>query len=197
MVHKNRYSGSDQRFSSHSNLFYFSPTATRNLCYSIPPSAIHDSKKLNKLVGKITITLKSVLHNIQAMTLLWLPPSPPWKLITVALYHLMKQKPRTLGYTCPNTASPSAVWPAHHLKILFLPSQTLGSIFQILDSLPHVLPRQKVAGSLTSRRGLWTPWGQFVLLIQEYISDIAWGCKSGIFDSSPFWGMALLSDTFP
>lgn len=106
MVHKNRHSGSDQRFSSHSNLFsYLSPPAKRNFCYPTSPSVIHDSKKLNKLVGEVTITLNSVLHNIQTMTLLRRPPSPPRTLITIALYHLMKQDPRTMGYSCPNAPS--------------------------------------------------------------------------------------------
>lgn len=96
-----------------------SPSVTRNLCYLTPLSTIHDGKKLNKLVGEVSTTLNTVLPNIWAMTLLWLPPSPQWALITVALYRLMKQEWHcdTVGHSYPNAPSLSAVWPAYHLKI--------------------------------------------------------------------------------
>lgn len=116
MVHKNRCLGSDQRFSSHSNLFScLSPPAKRKLCYPTPPSTIHDSKKSNKLVGKVFITLNSPAQH----------PSNDIALTTTTMdthncSPLSSDEAGVknfVGYSCPNAPSLSTVWLAHHLKI--------------------------------------------------------------------------------
>lgn len=121
MVRKNRNSGSDQRFNSHSNLFsYLSPPATRNLCYPAPPSAIHARNKLNKFVGKVTTTLNTVLPNIQAMTLLWPSPSPLWTHRNIALYPLTNEAGTkdSISYSCPNAPSLSECHVTSHEDII-------------------------------------------------------------------------------
>lgn len=139
MVHKSRNSGSDHKFNSHSNLFsYLSPPATRNLHYRAQPSAIHTSKKLNKFVGKATITLNTVLPNIQGMTLLWPSPSPPWTHTNIALYHLSNEVgiKGSISYSCPNAPSLREWHVPSPEDIISTFSNFWVSISQTLDRVP-------------------------------------------------------------
>lgn len=98
MGHRNKHLGSDQMFNSHSNLAVLLPLTTYNKKPLLSYTTLNHpwQEEAEQACGQSHHQLDTVLPNIQAMTLLWLPPSPQWALITVTLYHLMKQESRTL-----------------------------------------------------------------------------------------------------
>ena len=147
MVHKNRHLGSDQRFSSHSNLLCcLSPPATRRNLLS-HTTLSHPWQQVEQACGQSH-------HHIEQCPAQY-PGNNTALTSTVTTMNTHNCSPLppneagvkdSMGYSCPNAPSLSAVWPAHHLKIEFLLSQILGFILQTLNFLPSCSAQTQSGG---------------------------------------------------